>query len=112
MIVSKIKFTAEKNYYGDIKSFIEKIAPLFASSRNCKEISVFQTGKKSVTSLAVYSNKENANASMSRLVKIFEVIAPNLKFLPKREFVSTDEIQNYSADSLLFRKEFENGLLN
>ena len=112
MIVSKIQFTAEKNNCGEIKSFIENLAPLFKTNRNCRGISVFQTGRDSVTSLAVYSNQINANASICGLVKIFEAIAPKLKFLPKREFVGLDEFQNYSDDSLIFHHEFEKGILN
>ena len=106
MIVSKIQFTAEKNLCGEIKSFIENLAPLFTLNRNCQEISVFQTGENSATSLAVYSNQIKANASIMGLVKIFQAIAPKLKFLPKREFVSMDELKNYSADSLIFHLVF------
>lgn len=106
MIVSKINFTAKKNEGCSLQAFIENIAPIFGVNTLCEEISVFQTGKDTVTSLAVYATQKSANASISRLYKLFQAIAPKLKFLPMREYVSMAEFKKYSNESLLFHQNF------
>ena len=106
MIVSKIDFAVGEIECDILQAFIENVAPLFGANTMCKEISVFKTGKETVTSLAVYTDQKSANASISRLYKLFQAIAPLLRFLPKREIVTMAEFQKYSSDSLLFHLDF------
>ena len=107
MIVSKINFTIERQECGALQAFLEHFTPHFRANTLCREISIFQTGIDTVTSLTVYDNQKNANSAIKKLYEIFQAIGPWLKILPQREYVTMDEFQHYSVDSLLFHKKFE-----